>query len=85
MTNFEDGFYGDSFREFDRLGVKTVRHLFETNKLPNEIEHNAAEKWLGLQDAKERFKEQYRFLIPVTIGALTLSIVVANFVVNVSR
>jgi hypothetical protein len=44
---FYDGFYGDDFREFKKLGVETVRGQYEAGQFPSERQHNAAGEWLG--------------------------------------
>ena len=77
----DGGFYGDLFREFEKRGVKTVRHQFESRALPNEPQHNAAEVWLGIQEAAEKREAKARHRWTVVTSTLGLFMVVSLGVV----
>jgi len=68
----EQGFYGEAFEKFDRLGPKTVRHQYETNKLRDEIERNAAEIWLGRKDRSEARRATMLSYVALAVSALSL-------------
>jgi hypothetical protein len=84
-TDFEQGFYGEAFEKFDRLRPKMVRHLFETYKLDGEIEHNAAEIWLGRKDRSETWRATILSYVALAISALSLVVSTFNLVVTVNK
>jgi hypothetical protein len=84
-ADFEQGFYGEAFEKFDRLGPKMVRHLFETHKLAGEIEHNAAEIWLGRKDRLETRRATILSYVALAISALSLVVSTFNLVVAVNK
>jgi hypothetical protein len=70
-AGLEQGFYGETFEKFDRLGPKMVRHLYETNKL-SEIERNAAEIWLGRKDRWEARRATMLSYVAIAVSVLSL-------------
>jgi len=84
-AGFEQGFYGEADEKFDRLGPKMVRHQYETRQLADELEYNAAERWLDRHDRSERRRATSARRITVTISALTLVVLILTLVVTFSR
>lgn len=72
---FYDGFYGANFREFKKLGVETVRSLYEGGKFPTELKHNAAGEWLG-REARRAAILKY-VSVAVSILALLATVYIA--------
>jgi hypothetical protein len=68
---FEEGFWGETFARFKRIGPDTVRHLYESNKL-SEIDHNGAEIWLARHDRRETVRMALLGYLAPTISGLSL-------------
>ena len=76
-ADMEQAFFGEFFVKFDQLGPKTVRRLFENHELVGgEIEHNAAEIWLGRKDRSETRRA-------IILGGVGLAISALSLVVSV--
>jgi len=73
-ADLEQGFYGEAFEKFDRLGPKIVRHQYETNKLANEIEQAAAEIWLQRKDRSETMRATILNYVALAIAAFSLAV-----------
>ena len=72
---FFEGFYGDDFRKFKRLGVETVRSLYEADRFPSELQHNAAGEWLGREARRAAMLKTVK--IAVAILGLCVAVYVA--------
>jgi hypothetical protein len=84
-ADFEQGFYGEAFEKFDRLGPKMIRHQFETHQLGGEIEHNAAEIWLGRKDRSETWRATILSYVALAVSALSLIVLTFSMIVTVNK
>jgi hypothetical protein len=71
-AGFEQGFYGEADEKFDRLGPKMVRHQYATLQLADELEYNAAERWLDRHDRSERRRATMLSYVALAVSALSL-------------
>ncbi|MGE0684512.1 MAG: hypothetical protein AB7P69_26850 [Candidatus Binatia bacterium] len=74
----KQGFNGDHVKEFEKLGVATVRHMYETSRFPNEMHHRAAAVWLGRKEAEATLRAS--ILSYSAVGISVLSLLVSLFV-----
>lgn len=79
---FRDGYWGEDFAAFKRLGPKMVRHLYETNKLTSQREYNAAEIWLAPFDRREAIRAAITAYLPHGIAALMLTATVVGILLR---
>jgi hypothetical protein len=76
---FDEGFYGERFREFETLGVEAVRHDYERSNFPNEMHHHAAGVWLGRKEASATRRANIKSNAALVISAFALLLSFMSF------
>jgi hypothetical protein len=77
-ASFDQGFYGEHFAAFEKMGETTVRDQLRSGTLPSEAQRTAAIEWLGRQEAHAKRQASRRANIALALSILSIQVALVS-------
>jgi len=81
-SDFDTGFYGDAFAQFEKMGETTVRDQLRSSDMPSQQRPFAIE-WLRRREAHARWRTEWRANVALGVSIGSLMVGIAGLVIAV--